>query len=109
MVVLASAGGNTVGDCPVGVDVAGSGSGDDPPVQQDGDGVAGPSVGGGRPRRITTADEDFTVAAATARPEALGLAFTRRSLRNLAGYLGDNDDGPVSISPRAAAPDPAPP
>ena len=56
-------------------------------------------MGGGRPRRITTADEDFTVAAATARPEALGLAFTRRSLRNLAGYLGDNDDGPVSISP----------
>ena len=56
-------------------------------------------MGGGRPRRITTADEDFTVAAATARPEALGLAFTRRSLRNLAGCLGDNDDRPVSISP----------
>ena len=58
-----------------------------------------PQWAGGRPRRITTEDEDFIVAAATARPEALGLSFTRWSLRKLAGYLGDNDDRPVTISP----------
>ena len=58
-----------------------------------------PQWAGGRPRRITTEDEDFIVAAATARPEALGLSFTRWSLRKLAGYLGDNDDRPMTISP----------
>ena len=58
-----------------------------------------PQWAGGRPRRITTTDEDFIVATATARPEVLGLPFTRWSLRKLAGYLADNDDRAVSISP----------
>ena len=46
-----------------------------------------PRWAGGRPRRITTDDEDFVVGAATTRPEALGLPFTRWSLRKLAAYL----------------------
>ena len=49
-----------------------------------------PQWAGGRPRRITTADEEFIVATATTRPEVLGLAFTRWSLRKLVGYLADN-------------------
>ena len=57
-----------------------------------------PQWAGGRPRRITTTDEDFIVAAATARPEALGLPFTRWSLRKLAGYLAVNEDRPVTLS-----------
>jgi transposase len=50
-----------------------------------------PQWAGGRPRLITTEDEAFIVATATARPEALGQPFTRWSLRKLAAYLGDND------------------
>jgi transposase len=50
-----------------------------------------PQWAGGRPRRITTDDETFIVATATARPEALGQPFTRWSLRKLAAYLADND------------------
>ena len=52
-----------------------------------------PRWAGGRPRRITADDEDFIVGAATTRPEALGLPFTRWSLRKLAAYLGDNQPG----------------
>ena len=48
-----------------------------------------PRWAGGRPRRITTDDEAFIVDTATARPEALGLPFTRWSLRKLAAYLRD--------------------
>ena len=50
-----------------------------------------PKWAGGRPRRITTDDEVFIVTTATARPESVGLPFTRRSLRKLAGYLAEND------------------
>ena len=57
-----------------------------------------PRWAGGRPRRITTDDEDFIVGAATTRPEALGLPFTRWSLRKLAAYLGDNQTRVVKIS-----------
>ena len=57
-----------------------------------------PQWAGGRPRRITTADEEFIVAAATTRPEVLGLAFTRWSLRKLVAYLADNDERPVVVS-----------
>ncbi|MCY4629783.1 MAG: IS630 family transposase [bacterium] len=57
-----------------------------------------PQWAGGRPRRITTADEEFIVATATTRPEVLGLAFTRWSLRKLVGYLADNDERPVVVS-----------
>src|SRR5262249_47341595 len=42
---------------------------------------------GGRPRRISDDDIEMIVAAATARPETLGLPFTRWSLRKLADHL----------------------
>jgi transposase len=51
-----------------------------------------PQWAGGRPRRITTDDEKFIVATATARPETRGQPFTRWSLRKLAAFLRVNDD-----------------
>ncbi len=48
-----------------------------------------PQWAGGRPRRISNSDIGEIVAAATTRPEKLGLPFTRWSLRKLAGYLAD--------------------
>ena len=57
-----------------------------------------PRWAGGRPRRITTDDEAFIVDTATARPEALGLPFTRWSLRKLAAYLRDGAERPVRVS-----------
>ena len=43
---------------------------------------------GGRPRRISDEDIEVIVAAATARPEKLGLPVTHWSLRKLAACLG---------------------
>jgi transposase len=43
-----------------------------------------PDWAGGRPRQITDDDAEFIVAAATTRPEKLGLPFTCWSLRKLA-------------------------
>ena len=57
-----------------------------------------PQWAGGRPRRITTDDEAFIVATATARPEASGQPFTRWSIRKLVAYLTDNDGRVVAIS-----------
>ena len=57
-----------------------------------------PRWAGGRPRRITADGGDFIVGAATTRPEALGLPFTRWSLRKLAACLGDNQTRVVKIS-----------
>ena len=42
-----------------------------------------PQWAGGRPRLITTDDEQFIVETATSRPEALGQPFTRWSIRKL--------------------------
>jgi transposase len=56
-----------------------------------------PQWAGGRPRLITTDDEVFIVATATARPESLGQPFTRWSLRKLAAYLADNDVRVVAV------------
>jgi transposase len=56
-----------------------------------------PQWAGGRPRQITTEDEAFIVATATARPESLGQPFTRWSLRKLAAYLADNDRRVVAV------------
>ena len=47
-----------------------------------------PRWAGGRPRRISDHGVDLVVAAATTRPEKLGLPFTCWSLRKLAAYLG---------------------
>jgi len=56
-----------------------------------------PQWAGGCPRQITTDDEVFIVATATARPETLGQPFTRWSLRKLVGYLADNSSRVVSV------------
>jgi transposase len=58
-----------------------------------------PQWAGGRPRRITTEDETFILATATARPETLGQPFTRWSLRKLVAYLADNPAWVVILSP----------
>ena len=57
-----------------------------------------PRWAGGRPRRITTDDEALIVETAMARPEALGLPFTRWSLRKLAAYLRNGAERPVRVS-----------
>ena len=56
-----------------------------------------PRWAGGRPRRITTDDEAFIVATAKARPESLGQPFTRWSIRKLVDYLAKHQSHPVVI------------
>lgn len=56
-----------------------------------------PRWAGGRPRRISPADEEFIVATATTRPEKLGRPFTHWSLRKLADYLVGNPRQRVRI------------
>jgi transposase len=55
-----------------------------------------PRFGGGRPRRISSDDEQRIVAIAGARPDSLGVPFTRWSLRKLSRYLGGEG---IVISP----------
>jgi transposase len=91
MVVLASAGGNSV---PV---IARLVQADEDSVRQVihrfnemGLACLDPQWAGGRPRRISPDDETFIVATANTRPEALGLPFTRWSVRKLADHLAHN-------------------
>src|SRR5512144_963037 len=49
-----------------------------------------PQWAGGRPRRISTEDEQFIIETASARPRKLRQPFTHWSLRKLADYLHDN-------------------
>jgi transposase len=56
-----------------------------------------PRWAGGRPRRISTDDEQFIVQAATTRPEKLARPFTHWSVRKLAGYLAENPTRQVKI------------
>jgi transposase len=91
MVVLASAGGNSV---PV---IARLVQADEDSVRQVihrfnemGLGCLDPRWAGGRPRRISPDDEAFIVATANTRPETLGQPFTRWSVRKLADYLAHN-------------------
>ena len=56
-----------------------------------------PQWAGGRPRRITDDDTAFVVETARERPEKLGLAFTRWSLRKLSAYLADHPARPVRV------------
>ncbi|MEV0731010.1 IS630 family transposase [Polymorphospora sp. NPDC050346] len=91
MVVLASAGGNTV---PV---IARLVQADEDSVRQVihrfnemGMACLNPRWAGGRPRLISEDDEAFIVATANTRPEALGQPFTRWSLRKLADHLAHN-------------------
>ncbi|MQS15977.1 IS630 family transposase [Streptomyces kaniharaensis] len=46
-----------------------------------------PRWAGGRPRHLSTDDEDFVVQTATTRPTRLGQPFTRWSIRKLLAYL----------------------
>ena len=98
LVVLASAGGNTV---PVIARLAATSHDRVREVicrfNESGMSSLDPRWAGGRPRRITTDDEAFIVETATARPEALGLPFTRWSLRKLAAYLADNGERVVRV------------
>jgi transposase len=98
MVVLASAGGNSV---PV---IARLVQADEDSVRavihrfnESGLASLDPRWAGGRPRLISSDDEAFIVATATTRPEVLGQPFTRWSLRKLAQYLGGNPQRAVTI------------
>lgn len=55
-----------------------------------------PRFGGGRPRRISSDDEQRIVAIAGARPDALGVPYTRWSLAKLSRYLLEQG---ISVSP----------
>ena len=52
-----------------------------------------PQWAGGRPRLISDADIEVIVAAATTRPEKLGLPFTHWSLRKLSAHLASRVSG----------------
>ena len=98
MVMLASAGGNSV---PVISRL----------VQADEDSVRGvihrfnemgipsldPQWAGGRPRVISSDDEAFVVSTANTRPTALGQPFTCWSIRKLTDYLAGNGDRIVLV------------
>lgn len=49
-----------------------------------------PRWAGGRPRQLTSDEEQYIVQAATTRPAKLGRPFTHWSIRKLADYLADN-------------------
>jgi transposase len=55
-----------------------------------------PRFGGGRPRRISTDDEQRIVAIAGARPDALGVPYTRWSLAKLSRHLREREQLEVS-------------
>ena len=65
-----------------------------------------PRFRGGRPRRISTDDEQRIVAIAGARPDTLGVPLTRWSLAKLAEYLRGRGLG--SRRPTSAGSSPAP-
>jgi transposase len=98
VIVLASAGGNTV---PV---IARLVQADEDSVRQvihrfNEMGMASldPRWAGGRPRQISPDDEAFIVATATTRPMKLGRPFTRWSIGKLADYLAANPDRIVLV------------
>ena len=98
MVVLASAGGNSV---PV---IARLVQADEDSVRQVihrfnemGMACLDPQWAGGRPRRISSEDEAFIVATANTRPAKLGRPFTCWSVRKLTEYLAANPDRIVVV------------
>jgi transposase len=98
MVVLASAGGNTV---PA---IARLVQADEDTIRQvihrfNEMGIASldPRWAGGRPRQISPDDEQYIVTTANTRPEALGRPFTRWSIRKLADYLITQAARPITI------------
>jgi transposase len=102
VMILASAGGNTV---PV---IARLVAADEDTVRevihrfnQVGLDCLDPEWAGGRPRLLDPGDEEFVAATATARPGALGLPFTCWSICKLADFLATHADRPVRISREA--------
>jgi transposase len=98
MVVLASAGGNTV---PA---IARLVQADEDTIRQvihrfNEMGMASldPQWAGGRPRQISPDEEAFIVATANTRPETLGRPFTCWSVRKLADYLTAHTARPIVI------------
>ena len=98
MVVLASAGGDTV---PA---IARLVQADEDTIRQvihrfNEMGMASldPRWAGGRPRQISLDDEQYIVTTANTRPEALGRPFTRWSVRKLADYLSTLAARPIEI------------
>jgi transposase len=98
MVVLASAGGNSV---PV---IARLVAADEDTVREVihrlnelGMRALDPHWAGGRPRQISAEDEAFLVETARTRPRKLGCPFTHWSVRKLIGYLADNPHRVVHI------------
>ncbi|MCY1141467.1 IS630 family transposase [Actinoplanes sp. Pm04-4] len=98
MVVLASAGGNTV---PA---IARLVQADEDTIRQvihrfNETGMASldPQWAGGRPRLISPDEETFIVTTANTRPEALGRPFTRWSVRKLAEHLSSLAARPIEI------------
>ncbi|MFJ8547383.1 IS630 family transposase [Streptomyces sp. NPDC093586] len=102
MMLLASAGGNTV---PV---IANLVQADEDTVRdvihrfnEIGLACLGPRWAGGRPRLLTGDDEEFIIQTATTRPAKLGKPFTRWSIRKLADHLRDNVARPIRIGREA--------
>jgi transposase len=98
MVVLASAGGNTVSA------IARLVQADEDTIRQvihrfNEMGMASldPQWAGGRPRQISPDEEAFIVETAHTRPEKLGQPFTRWSIRKLADYLSAQVTRPIEI------------
>jgi len=98
MVVLASAGGNTVEVIARLVQTSPD------RVREmihrfDESGMASldPKWAGGRPRRLTSEDEAFIVETAKARPAKVGAPFSHWSLRKLRRWLEENPKRPVAI------------
>jgi transposase len=60
-----------------------------------------PDWAGGRPRLLSSGDEDFAAATALTRPLRLGQPFTRWSVRKLAGFLGEGASRQVRIGREA--------
>lgn len=60
-----------------------------------------PQWAGGRPRLLSSDDEDLVVQTATTRPTVLGKPFTRWSVRKLVDHLGRNIARPVRIGREA--------
>ena len=65
-----------------------------------------PGWAGGRPRRISSDEQQYIVKTATTRPGKLGQPFTRCSVGNLAGYLAENTAHPVRTARPAASAEP---
>jgi transposase len=98
LIVLASAGGNTV---PVIAQLVQTSEDRVREVIHNfnrlGMGALDPQWAGGRPRSISTDDVTFIVATAKNRPEKLGCPFTRWSIRKLVDYLAKNQTRVVKI------------